>query len=90
MMSAKTNEQHHAFQHEIAFCQTEIRRIEDKVLELMEESERLDKNVKRQRRPSQSKRKKWKKKNPTPESGPPWIAKKSPHCRPTAPKSPPI
>jgi hypothetical protein len=46
MMGAKTNEQYHAFQHEITFCQTEVRRIEDKILELMGESEALDKNVK--------------------------------------------
>ena len=46
MMGAKTNEQYHAFQHEITFCQTEVRRIEDRILELMGESEPLDKNVK--------------------------------------------
>lgn len=46
MMDAKNNEQYHAFQHEIAFCQTEIGRHEDKILELMGESEPLEKNVK--------------------------------------------
>ena len=46
MMGAKTNEQHRAFQHEIAFCQTEVRRMEDQILELMGEAESLDKNVK--------------------------------------------
>jgi predicted nucleic acid-binding Zn-ribbon protein len=46
MMSAKTNEQYHAFQHEISFCQQEIRRLEDRILELMTESEPLEKNVK--------------------------------------------
>lgn len=46
MMEAKNNEQYHAFQHEIQFCQTEIRRFEDRTLELMTESEPLEKNVK--------------------------------------------
>jgi hypothetical protein len=46
MVSAKTNEQYRAFQHEIEFCQKEIRKSEDRILELMGESESLDKNVK--------------------------------------------
>src|SRR5881227_827405 len=46
MVSAKTNEQYRAFQHEIEFCQKEIRKFEDRILELMGESEPLDKNVK--------------------------------------------
>lgn len=46
MMEAKNNEQYHAFQHEIKFCETEIRRIEDRILELMAASEPLEKNVK--------------------------------------------
>jgi hypothetical protein len=46
MLLAKTNEQYRAFQHEIDFCQTEIRKAEDRILELMSESEPLDKNVK--------------------------------------------
>jgi predicted nucleic acid-binding Zn-ribbon protein len=46
MMEAKTNDQYHAFQHEIEFAQQEIRRIEDRILELMTESEPLEKNVK--------------------------------------------
>jgi len=46
MMSAKTNEQYRAFQHEIEFCQDAIRKCEDRVLELMLESERLEQNVK--------------------------------------------
>src|SRR5258708_5389246 len=46
MLLAKTNEQYRAFQHEIEFCQTEIRKSEDRILELMGESESLDKNVK--------------------------------------------
>ncbi len=45
MMEAKTNEQYRAFQKEIEFCQKEIRRSEDRVLALMEESEPLDQNV---------------------------------------------
>src|SRR5690242_9115267 len=46
MLGAKTNEQYRAFQHEIEFCQKEIRKAEDRILELMSESEPLDKNVK--------------------------------------------
>jgi predicted nucleic acid-binding Zn-ribbon protein len=46
MLQAKTNEQYRAFQHEIEFCEKEIRKSEDRILELMGESEPLDKNVK--------------------------------------------
>ena len=46
MLQAKTNEQYRAFQNEIEFCQKEVRRFEDRILELMSESEPLDKNVK--------------------------------------------
>jgi len=46
MMEAKNNEQYTAFQHEIKFAEGEIRRIEDRILELMSESEPLEKNVK--------------------------------------------
>jgi uncharacterized protein len=46
MLQAKTNDQYKAFQHEIEFCETEIRRAEDRILDLMGESEGLDKNVK--------------------------------------------
>ena len=47
MMQAKTNDDYRAFQHEIDFCQQEIRKSEDKILDLMGEAEALDKNVKR-------------------------------------------
>ena len=46
MLGAKTNEQYRAFQHEIEFCENEIRRAEDRILELMGESEPLERNVK--------------------------------------------
>ncbi len=46
MIEAKTNEQYRAFQSEIEFCQTEIRKLEDRILDLMGESEPLDRNVK--------------------------------------------
>ena len=46
MLEAKTNEQYRAFQSEIEFCQKEIRKSEDRILELMTESEPLDKNLK--------------------------------------------
>src|SRR5580698_1032422 len=46
MMEAKNNEQYRAFQHEIDFATQEIRKAEDRILELMGEAEPLDKNVK--------------------------------------------
>jgi predicted nucleic acid-binding Zn-ribbon protein len=46
MLDAKTNEVYRAFQHEIEFCEKEIRRCEDRILDLMTESEPLEKNVK--------------------------------------------
>jgi predicted nucleic acid-binding Zn-ribbon protein len=46
MLQAKTNDQYKAFQHEIGFCEQEIRKAEDRILDLMSESEDLDKNVK--------------------------------------------
>ncbi|MCU0245744.1 MAG: C4-type zinc ribbon domain-containing protein [Bryobacter sp.] len=45
MLLAKTNEQYRAFQHEIEYAQNEIRKAEDRILELMEEGEPLAKNV---------------------------------------------
>ncbi|HVT94366.1 MAG TPA: C4-type zinc ribbon domain-containing protein [Bryobacteraceae bacterium] len=44
---AKTNEQFRAFQHEIEFCEKEIRSFEDRILELMTASERFDQNAKK-------------------------------------------
>jgi len=46
MQEAKTNEVYRAFQSEIEFCEKEIRRLEDRILEMMSESEPLEKNVK--------------------------------------------
>jgi predicted nucleic acid-binding Zn-ribbon protein len=46
MLSAKNNEQYRAFQKEIEFCEAEIRKSEDRILDLMGDSETLDKNVK--------------------------------------------
>lgn len=46
MMEAKTNEQYRAFQHEIDFSQQEIRGHEDRILDLMTESDPLEKAVK--------------------------------------------
>ena len=45
MAGAKTNDQYRAFQHEIDFCEQEVRKFEDRILDLMGESEALDKNV---------------------------------------------
>ena len=47
MLGAKTNEQYKAFQHEIEYIEKEIRKAEDRILELMTESEPLDANVKK-------------------------------------------
>lgn len=47
MLGAKTNEQYRAFQNEIDFAGKEIRKAEDRILELMTESEPLDQNVKK-------------------------------------------
>ncbi|HSW50559.1 MAG TPA: C4-type zinc ribbon domain-containing protein [Bryobacteraceae bacterium] len=47
MTGAKiTNEQYRAFQKEIDYCQKEIRKAEDRILALMEESEPLERNMK--------------------------------------------
>jgi predicted nucleic acid-binding Zn-ribbon protein len=46
-LGAKTNEQYRAFQHEIEFCEKEIRKYEDRILDLMGESEPLEANVKK-------------------------------------------
>ncbi|HYP06588.1 MAG TPA: C4-type zinc ribbon domain-containing protein [Bryobacteraceae bacterium] len=46
MLQAKTNEQYRAFQNEISYCETEIRKAEDRILELMGDAEPLEKNVK--------------------------------------------
>ena len=46
MLGAKTNDQYRAFQHEIDYCEKEIRRCEDGILELMSASEPLERNVK--------------------------------------------
>jgi predicted nucleic acid-binding Zn-ribbon protein len=47
MLGAKTNEQYKAFQHEIEYIEKEIRKAEDRILELMTESEPLEANVKK-------------------------------------------
>ena len=46
MLSVKTNEQYRAFQNEIDYIQKEIRKAEDRILELMGDSEGLESNVK--------------------------------------------
>ena len=45
MLEARTNEQYRAFQHEIGFCEDAIRKAEDRILDLMGESEPLEENV---------------------------------------------
>jgi uncharacterized protein len=40
-MAVKTNQEFHAIQHEIAFAQTEIKKIEDSILERMMEADEL-------------------------------------------------
>jgi predicted nucleic acid-binding Zn-ribbon protein len=46
MAAAKTNEHYKAFQNEINFIEGEIRKCEDRILQLMEQAEPLDANVK--------------------------------------------
>ena len=46
-MAVKTNQEYHAIQHEIAFAQTEIKTLEDKILELMVDADELTAAVKR-------------------------------------------
>jgi predicted nucleic acid-binding Zn-ribbon protein len=46
MLQAKTNDQYRAFQNEIGWCETEIRKAEDQILDLMSEGEPLEANVK--------------------------------------------
>lgn len=45
-MAVKTNQEYHAVQHEITFAQTEIKKIEDSILERMVESDDLAAAVK--------------------------------------------
>jgi len=45
-LDVKTNEQYRALMHEIEFAQTEIRKAEDKILEIMEGTELFDRQVK--------------------------------------------
>ena len=47
MLQAKTNEQYRAFQHEIEYGEKEIRKHEDRILDLMGEAEPLEANVKK-------------------------------------------
>jgi predicted nucleic acid-binding Zn-ribbon protein len=46
-MAVKTNQEYHAIQHEIAFAQTEIKKLEDRILELMVDGDDLSAAVKR-------------------------------------------
>jgi len=46
MLGAKNNEQYKAFQNEIEYGQNEVRKHEDRILDLMGESEPLETNVK--------------------------------------------
>jgi uncharacterized protein len=47
MLGAKNNEQYRAFQHEIEYAEKEIRQAEDRILDLMSQSEPLEGNVKK-------------------------------------------
>ena len=46
MLDAKTNNQYNAFKHEIEYCNEQIGKHEDRILNLMSESEPLEENVK--------------------------------------------
>jgi predicted nucleic acid-binding Zn-ribbon protein len=45
MLEAKTNQQYWAFQHEIEYCEGQVRKAEDRILDLMASSEPLEENV---------------------------------------------
>jgi predicted nucleic acid-binding Zn-ribbon protein len=45
MLQAKTNDQYNAFKHEIEYCREQITKHEDRILDLMAESEPLAENV---------------------------------------------
>jgi predicted nucleic acid-binding Zn-ribbon protein len=45
MLEAKTNQQYWAFQHEIEYCEGQVRKAEDRILDLMAESEPLEESV---------------------------------------------
>lgn len=45
-MAVKTNQEYHAIQHEISFAQTEIKGLEDKILELMMEGDEVTAAIK--------------------------------------------
>ncbi len=47
MLQAKTNEQYSSFKREIEYCEGEIQKCEDRILERMSESEVLEQNVKK-------------------------------------------
>ncbi len=47
MLQAKTNEQYTAFKHEIDYCEAEIRKCEDRILDRMTESEPLEQNLRK-------------------------------------------
>jgi len=46
MLQAKSNEQYAVFRHEIEFCEKEVRKSEDRILDRMSESEPLEQNMK--------------------------------------------
>jgi len=46
-MAVKTNQEYHAVQHEITFAQTEVKALEDKILEAMLEADELTATLKR-------------------------------------------
>src|SRR5205823_11874547 len=45
-LDVKTNDQYRALMHEIEFAQAEVRKAEDKILEIMEGAELFDRQVK--------------------------------------------
>jgi predicted nucleic acid-binding Zn-ribbon protein len=47
MLQAKTNEQYAAFKHEIDYCEAEIRKCEDSILDRMAESEPLEQSLRK-------------------------------------------
>ena len=82
MLGAKTNEQYRAFQHEIEYAQNEIRKAEDRILELMSESESLDVAVKKAEAALQGRKETGRsREDPSPANAPPPIRPSSNSCK---------
>jgi predicted nucleic acid-binding Zn-ribbon protein len=89
MLGAKTNEQYRAFQNEIDFAQNEIRKCEDRILQLMTESEPLDQNLKTAEAALKEEKLLVEAEKDRAGSAPRRISTRSKYCAGNAPKPPP-